>query len=258
LKSIDHNHFVTEIHRAQFKDLPKGFHAVHDGELTALRDSPEASPWLPKQEKGVRPSCPLPYELNVTGTLNVSLNKIVVSIEARKEFFKERAAGAPFTAYAFVDGGRFVCRNYAVDAGDIIEDSWKLSEFASGLYRVAVYGPNGYYWSFSGSNEDPLIEVKLAMINQSTEHRDAEILVRSNILSSGITLVVRDNAYGNIEQTKHIAAGGSDSIRVSTHESRRWYDLTLSAKGATNYERRFSGRIEDGTWGISDPLIGSR
>ena len=162
LTPLDRDQFVTQIHGAQFKDLPKGYHSLSDSELVDLRRSLVGSPLLPKQESGVRPSCPLPYELFVSGSLNSARNEIVIRFQAKNDLFKDKAAGAPFTAYAFTTGGGYVCRNYAVDAGDVIEDSWKLSDFINGEYHVRIYGPNGYFWKFSGSAEDPMLEAQLA------------------------------------------------------------------------------------------------
>ena len=60
------------------------------------------------------------------------LNELVVRIEAyrseaKNELFKERAAGAPFTAHAFTKGSQYICRNYAVEARDATEDSCQAS-----------------------------------------------------------------------------------------------------------------------------------
>ena len=96
---------MTQIHGAQFKDLPKGYHSLSDSELVELRRSLVGSPLLPKQESGVRPSCPLPYELLVSGSLSSARNALVIRLQAKNDLFKDRAAGAPFTAYAFAAGG---------------------------------------------------------------------------------------------------------------------------------------------------------
>ncbi len=258
LQPLDHNQFVADIHRAKFKALPTGFHAVSDSELAELRENPQASPWLPKQESGLRPSSPLPYELHVTGKLTAARDELIIRFEAGNELFKERAAGGPFTAYAWVDRGRFICRNYAVLAGDAIEDSWQLSEFDDGKYRVDLYGPNGYFWSFRGSAEDPPIEAKIAPVKANSGSDDAEIRMQLSSTSSAISVTLHDNAYGNAAQSKQIAAGSTISLRMPTRDSHRWYDLSLSVLEASNFERRFAGRLENGTWGFSDPLIGSR
>src|SRR5208283_400495 len=181
-----------------------GYHSLSDSELVDLRRSLVGSPLLPRQESGVRPSCPLPYELFVSGWLNSARNELVIRFQAKNDLFKDKAAGAPFTAYAFTAGGGYVCRNYAVDAGDVIEDSWKLADFSNGVYHVRVYGPNGYFWKFSGSAEDPMLEAQLAPAPRGTESADVEVLLGSTSAGTGITVSVLDNSYGNAEQTKQV------------------------------------------------------
>jgi phospholipase C len=144
-----------------------------------------------------------------------------------------------------------------VDAGDVTEDSWKLSDFANGVYHVRVYGPNGYFWEFSGSAADPMLEAQLAPAPRGTESADVEVLVGSTSAGAGITVSLLDNWYGNAEQTKQVAAGARCSIRISTAKSHRWYDVSLRVTGAAKFERRYAGRIETGAWGFSDPRIGS-
>ncbi len=258
LTPIDRDQFMAQIHGAQFKDVPRGYHPLSDSELTDLRRIPVGSPLLPKQESGVRPSCPLPYELFVSGSLNPARTKLVIRFQARNDLFKDAAAGAPFTAYALTADGGYVCRNYAVDAGNIVEDSWDLSDFDSGVYHVRVYGPNGYFWAFDGSAEDPMLEVQLAPASRGTESGDVQVLLGSSSAGTAINVSVRDHSYGNAEQTRQVAAGARDVICVSTAGSHRWYDLSARVIEAAKFERRFAGRIETGAWGFSDPRIGSK
>ena len=143
--------FVSEIHRSQCKGLPTGVHALSESEIADLPRNPVGSPLLPKQESGIRPSCPLPYELFVSGSLNSARNELVIRFQAKNDLFKDKAAGAPFTAYAFTTAGGLPIRA-SRRAGDVILDSWKLADFANGHYHVHVYGPNGYFWKFSGSS----------------------------------------------------------------------------------------------------------
>ncbi len=87
---------------------------------------------------------------------------------------------------------------------------------------------------------------------------DALLSLHLSSTSSATTVMLRDNAYGNPAQSKQIATGSSETLRIPMHDSHRWYDFSLSINDAMNFERRFAGRIENGTWGFSDPLIGSR
>ena len=212
LAPLDRDPFVTQIHGAQFKDLPRGYHSLSESELSDLRQNPVSSPLLPRQESGLRPSCPLPYELFVSGWLNPARSELVIRLQAKNDLFKDKAAGAPFTAYGLTAGDGYVCRNYAVEAGDVIDDSWKLTDFVDGVYHVRVYGPNGYFWELRGSAKDPKLEVQLAPAPRGTESADLEMLLDATSSSTAIAVTVLDHSYGNAEQTKQVAPGarGSD------------------------------------------------
>lgn len=257
LTPLDHDQFVTQIHRAQFKELPSGYHPLSDAELADLRTRLSSSPLLPRQETGVRPSCPLPYELHVSAALNPARSELRVRLEARNELFKSNAAGAPFTAYAFIAPGQYVCRNYAVEAGDAVEDHWKLSDFTGAAYRVRVYAPNGYFWEFVGDAHDPMLDVQLAPAPRGAESADAGVLLNVARSSPSLTVTLRDNAYGHAEQVHRLDPGAEAKVAVPTNRSHRWYDLSVLTTAAPGFERRFAGRIETGAWGFSDPRIGA-
>jgi hypothetical protein len=57
-----------------------------------------------------------------------------VRFESRKELFGQRAAEAPFIAYAFTSTGLTV-RHYTVAADERLEDSWPLDAFERGRYH---------------------------------------------------------------------------------------------------------------------------
>jgi phospholipase C len=256
MKPLVHNDFVTKIHQAKFKELPSGYRALTDAELAEIRQSPRNSDLLPKQEGGHRPSAPLPYELSVFAALNSTRDRIEITLQANNQLFKEKASGAPFTAYAFTKGNQFSCRNYAVAAGDKLEDSWSLADFDQGIYQIKVYGPNGYYWSLRGSSHDPHLSVRLAPAILNASPAYAEILLSSNSAASE-TVKLADASYGHPVQTKNLAAKEVGSMTVSTESSSRWYDFSLTVENDPHFERRFAGRLENGTWGQSDPVIGT-
>ena len=52
----ERDEFIAEIHRAQFKELPAGYHALSPAEIEQIRSDPSASAWMPRQEPGVRRS----------------------------------------------------------------------------------------------------------------------------------------------------------------------------------------------------------
>lgn len=257
LKPIDHNQFVQAIHQAKFKELPGGYHALSETELRELQLSSAGSSWMPKQEKGSRPSCPLPYELCVSGDLAPTRDKIILKFAAKNHVFKDKAAGGAFTAYVFTQGNQFYCRNYAVVPGDAVEDYWNLSDFEQGIYRIRVYGPNGYFWSFMGNANDPQVSMQIMTAQPTHDTKHVEIVLNSQA-NLGLTTNAVDNAYGHARMSKLLSAGTRESILFPTENSHRWYDVSLAVQGSAPFERRFAGRVENGSWGQTDPLIGRR
>ncbi len=67
--------------------------------------------------------------------------------------------------------------------------------------------------------------------------------------------MIRDHAYGNAEQSVTHRAGCKTAIRMPVAKSAGWHDFSI-LDPKSGFERRFAGRIENGTWGTSDPAMG--
>ena len=133
---------------------------------------------MPRQEPGTRPSCALPYELAADGNLSQDRQRFALALEARNERFGNAAAGAPFTAYATFKPNDIRIRNYAVAAGDRLEDAWSLSDFAAHRYLVSVHGPNGFYRDFRGNDQDPTLTISCEdNATTATAHLKREIAI---------------------------------------------------------------------------------
>jgi phospholipase C len=231
---------LRQIHQAKFKALPSGFRKVTDG----VRP--------PRQESGVRPSLPLPYQLYAGGRLRADRAAIDLVLEARNEFFGARSAGAPFHVYA--PGGYrkrkdLRTRAYAVAAGAQVADSWDLDGFDGGAYHLCVCGPNGFLRELKGGAQDPAIEVHCEY-----ERRGDLILVVTN---RDPKRAHRLQIAGNGALNQTVKAGSTRSIPVRLAGSFHWYDVNVKVEGAPGFERRFAGRVETGKLGQSDPAIGS-
>jgi phospholipase C len=212
---------------------------------------------MPHQEKGMRRSCPLPYELDVNGSLSSDRSRFIIGFEARKDQFGDRTAGCPFTVYALAGPGELQIRNYAVAAGDRLEDSWNLRDFTGGLYRLRVYGPNGFYREFAGQANDPPIETRLGYHKSDPSlSGDVEIQITNRDDHHAFSVTIRDRSYKGRDLIRTVAAGESARVKVDTRRGFQWYDLGISISESSRYERRFAGRVETGAWTFTDPAIG--
>ncbi len=162
--------------------------------------------------------------------------------------------------YARTGNNDVTVRNYAVSAGDKIEDSWAISDFAGGVYHLQVYGPNGFLREFIGGADDPLVEIHLAYSTISATDRtlngSAELRLTNHDEHRNINIEVTDHSYKTGDQKRAISAGESAVLTIDTQRSFRWYDFGLKIEQVRNFERRFAGRVETGEWSFSDPAMG--
>jgi phospholipase C len=250
---LKHNEFVESIHKAQFKKVPVGYHALTDVEIEKANTSPTSSV-LPRQEAGTRTSRPLPYQLIVNGS-STKENGFEISFEARNKVFKERSAGSPFLVYSL--GKDVSVRAYAVSAGDIIKDSWDSSTLGDNA-RLKVYGPNGFFREFHGT------QALLSQIEIGCEYETN----KQNNLSGNVVISINNNSQANFQcmlkgngynlplHTKTIAPGKKEIVQFDLTKSYGWYDISVSSPKYPALLHRFAGRVETGRESVSDPAMG--
>lgn len=227
--SLKRDEDVERIHKAQFRGKIKPVEALAAGATVDLRAL---------QEPGTRPSCPLPYELEANGELRDG--KFVVTMEAGKKRFKDRAAGSPFNAYSY--GAEMLARAYAVRAGAKLEDTFPVS----GGYHVRVDGPNGFMRNFRSAGADPKVTITAAVSGD-----DLQIRVVSRE-ASAVKIAIRDESYGKAPEEHTLGAGKTGTYRVWTGANKGWYDVTVSIGGLAY---RYAGRVETGKWSVTDPAM---
>lgn len=242
--------FLESIHRARFKPVP------------GYEKNPAA--FVSPQEKGTRSSCALPYELYADGRLTPDKKSFTIQLAAGNKLFKKQAAGAPFTVYApghYLDpvqtGNVPVYSpvrtwNYAVSAGDALQDAWPLEEFEKEMYHLRVYGPNGFYREFKGQAKDPLIELRCRY-----KHKQQQLeLWLYNTDKEIHTIRIIHHAYGYADMTRLLPAiNKHTTVLLDLAASSGWYDFSVSLEGNDVFTRRYAGRIESGAHGITDPSM---
>ena len=262
--------FVEKINNAKFKKLPSGYKALTEAEINQVRSNPLGSSLLPVQEKGIRDSCALPYQLMADGKLSTDKKAFDISLAAGNGIFGEQAAGAPFSIYApgryavkqQINGNRVFEKvktwNYAVKAGDELKGEWLLSNFENGLYHLKVYGPNGFFREFKGSKNDPEIGISM----------DYERKKNSGKLTGNITVTLKNLTNKNhaVEIADTTYKRGTRKIVLEKEaqilqtfdlsKSYNWYDLNIKINGNHLFEKRYAGRVETGAHSKSDPVMG--
>ena len=245
---LDKDSVIEGIHKAKFKQLPGGYKRSSAEEIGEI------------QEKGIRPSCALPYEIYVGGDMTADRTAFQVSMRVGKEFFREQSAGAPFTVYSH--GSKWATRNYAVVAGDQLIDRFSLDDFENGHYDLRLYGPNGFFRSFAGDKNDPGVLINLFYENTAAQMPSGRIELKmiNPDTSRSYTVHIRDNAYKNPDQQRILqkineSSDKVTSIFVDPAKSHGWYDFSVFIEGFPLFEKRYAGRVETGRDGFSDPAM---
>ncbi|MEO6316646.1 MAG: phospholipase C, phosphocholine-specific [Chitinophagaceae bacterium] len=248
--------FFESIQNARFKKDPSGYRPLSGNDITAINNRTANTPMMPAQEKGIRPACSIPYELYADGRILAEPKIFKITFCAGTTSFGLRSAGAPFLVYAHMSGGMQV-RSYAVSAGDIIADEWKIADFRDGLYHLSLYGPNGFFREFRGSAGDPPVTVNVAYESANGKNKKLTGNIEIKIVNqhkADHTLEVIDNSYSGRPQT--VVAHGIKSTVLNLSKSFGWYDFTVRVKGFQLFEMRFAGHVETGQAGFTDPLMG--
>ncbi len=251
LPFIEKDPFIETIHKAKFKNVPSNYKALTKDEIATFNSAPGKSPYMPQQEKGIRDACVIPYELYADGNFNANNNSFEITLGADNKIFKERAVGSPFIVYARnFQRYDFNERNYAVIAGDSLQDEWPVGDFDNNKYHLEVHRANGFSRQFKGSEDDPQLQTTVRHLPNGK----AEIKF-VNAGSKEYIATIADNAYGNSPTSKNIGSKASEVIIPDLNKSFGWYDFTIKVQGNSNFEKRYTGRVEAGKPTKSDPVM---
>jgi phospholipase C len=154
---------------------------------------------------------------------------------------------------------------YAVKAGDTLTKRISLSLFAESGYFIEVLGPNGFYRSFiGGPGTGGLdcgrlasfpVEVRASYERQGVELTGNVQVELHNKSTEPVSISIEDNSYQTEAVSRKIMPGQEISVVLPLKQSHSWYDFTVRVDGS-NAEARYTGRVETGTSGFSDPLMG--
>ncbi len=263
--------FLESIHKAKFKSVPSDFKQLTKEEIAVINSDPFSSPYMPQQEKGIRPSCALPYELYADAKLNAEKTAVEIQFTAGNKIFGNDASGAPFNVYA--PGGYLHQKEnekpafepvrtwaYGLTPGDSLTDAWPIKEFEDKNYHLRVYGPNGFFREFNGNAKDPEIEINCGYQHSTTESKklsgNIELMV-DNIGRKDHVIEIIDHAYKAADQKLPVKGSTKGTaLTIDLGKSYGWYDFSVKITGNKNYERRYAGHVETGGPSYSDPFMG--
>jgi phospholipase C len=267
---LDKRPFIEKIYNAKFKKDTLDFKQLSKEEIEQINRNPFSSAILPQQESGIKPACPLTYQLYADGKLTEDKQKLELIFSAKKEIFGKNASGSPFNV---LFPGKYVIneefdypgsRSYAVAAGSELAESFPVESFENGIYHLRIYGPNGFFREISGNAKDPDVSIICEYerpdkpVKKLSGNIDLKIVNKS---AKSYEIEIRDNAYKNKTIKKVIPANGqhnanADAMILNLNKSFGWYDFTVLVKGYGHFERRYAGHVETGKASFTDPFMG--
>ncbi|TYC89165.1 phospholipase C, phosphocholine-specific [Novosphingobium sp. BW1] len=207
-----------------------------------LPEVPEAQT-LPAQEPGRRPTRPLPYRMDAhaRGTED-GLELTFANLGTR---------GIVYQVYA--KGSRELGPwSYTVEPGKKIAASLPGLP-RSGVYDLAVFGPNGWLRELAGEAADEGVAAPVVTLDERA--RDTVHLVIRNPGPAPLTFTIAAPTYGELAaQSVTVAPGQEQRVPVSVAASDHWYDLVVTQQGSPR-RRRFAGHVETGKASLSDPAF---
>ncbi|WP_295711068.1 phosphocholine-specific phospholipase C [Mucilaginibacter sp.] len=257
--------FYESIHMAKFKKLPT-YKLLTADEIALINTDSYASPYMPQQEKGIKPSSALPYQLYADGKLSADKKSFEIKFNASNHAFGDKALGSPFNVYApgkyasFKDPQQMEPLRtwaYALTAGDSLTDAWPINEFENGEYHLRVYGPNGFFREYKGNTTDPLVEVACeyqAVGGKLSGNIDLKLANLSH--DKSYTVEIIDHGYKTNNHKTLLNKKGQNSLVLNLAKSHGWYDFSVKVAGSHTFEKRYAGRVETGKHSFSDPLMG--
>jgi phospholipase C len=266
--------FIESVHKAKFKQVPSNYTLLGREDIELINRDPDASPWMPKQEIGIKPSNALPYQLYADGSLNRANGRFEIQFEAKNEIFGAESAGSPFNVYAYRKYLSLAAESagtrelddlrtwaYAVAAGRRVVDAWTVDQFEDGRYHLCVYGPNGFMREYKGSLQEPDLfvacdyEKHMGRLTGSLAFR-----ISNRDPDHPVQVDIMDNSYRKGSQAQKLEKkgkkGDSATLVFLLEKQHGWYDFSIRVKGDEAFEKRYAGKVETGNPSQSDPLMG--
>jgi len=252
LQPVDRNAYVERIYSAKTKNLPGNYRLLAPSDLDLLRRGSRPAELLPRQEKGTKPACGLPYDAAADAFVDESSEELVIRFRLDGRLPKTKTIGMPFIAVSRLPyrkdptAGRNW--NFAVREGEPLEYRWPLHHFPDRAYHLEVYGPNGFYREFRGNAAAAVYRLR------ATAKPDQQVLTVEANLPQGEGLYIRDLSYGRPSVT--VPSGRQTQLELPLNDSDGWYDFEFRSNGNTDWSFRYAGHLETGRPSITDPLMG--
>lgn len=179
------------------------------------------------QERGLKPSNPLPYHFHV------NLEGEQIKMTNLKE------NGVPLLVY---DRTQFDNNNYHFSYALYAKQTLSHTVHPR-AYDYEIFGPNGFFRKFKG---DKTAETEVILTNMTSKNQ-IELIIR-NHKKENFSIRLED-LYTRSERTVSVQKT-EEKIIIDLDKYKGWYDLKLKLN---DHLWHFAGRIETGKVSVSDP-----
>jgi phospholipase C len=242
---VNKKEFFKTIRLAKEKELPKNYKALSVDEI---KQSDNKAEWMPKQEKGVKPANPIPYEMYADAKRGED-GKLNLTMKVGRTF---DVVGIPFFVNNFNGKGDLESRHYTIKKGDVIEENFDSGDKG---FDIKLHGPNGFYRRFKGEKSPLEVSLVYPKNRRNGFHGDVEILF-NNVSGEDLEVKLADESYNNGITVLKVKKGKSKVLTVDLSKSHNWYDLKISVNGFSDLEWHYAGHVETGKESFTDPKMG--
>lgn len=253
MKYVDRNQYIERILKAKSKGVPGDFNQYTLSQIKAEKLWNNL-PGFPKQERGIKKACALPYNIDANLSSVNSDNEFNVIFTVASNQLKTKDISVPFQVYAQKDYKNKPAVNWSFLVSDLEEMryQWKVTDFVNNEYHLHLHGPNGFFRSFQGNLTSRDIEVKVTCLPMLK--LGVNITNRSN---KSIEVKLEDKIYNKKVQNINCGAQRDTLVELDYSGFKGWYDFTITLQGDEVFKQQFAGHIENGESSITDPYMGS-
>lgn len=215
---LDQKDYAKTINAAKNKPVPN---------LKWYSENELSGNLLEIQERGLKPSNPLPYHFHI------NLEGEQIKMANLKE------NGVPLLIY---DRTQFNSTHYHFSYA--LYSKQELSHpVHSGAYDYEIFGPNGFFRKFKGNN---ISELEVILVNMTSKNQ-VELTIR-NHKKKNFSINLED-LYTKNKKTISVQKP-EEKIIIDLEKYKGWYDLKLTLNDCLWH---FAGRVETGKVSVSDP-----
>lgn len=253
LDFVNRNKYIARILNAREKDKPGNFNSFKRENILSTKVWNKLE-GFPKQEKGIKKACALPYNMEANLSLAGSKSQLQMDFLVTSNQLKNKLYSAPFQVHSGVTFEHTSGRNwnFASRDSELLNYYWKINDFEGDYYDLRVHGSNGFFRHFKGNKNAPDICVKVKPLSDLS-----------------LTITLRNNTDKAVEFdiSDSIYLKKQDKITVSSHEEKTlqydyssfegWYDAVIKTSADNDFMHQFAGHIENGKASITDPYMAS-